>query len=240
VGGRIAPNTRAFAIIPCLCLHGFTRSWRKSIHNPANTSPRRSPTMCRHPLLVPSKANALADRKPECSSASRVPPDGVGVSVQVTTVQRRGLRPPPPRITEALVQIDLQHLAVHDPVPPRRRLRLEGEPVPDDRPHVIDHDPLREQLELGQRAPYFRGRVWQVILHRNLRFGFWGSFIHLLEQCLKSVEACLSLVSARRFTSAHRALGAARSDSRARISRSEKPIACACLTNRTRRTVLSG
>jgi hypothetical protein len=45
----------------------------------------------------------------------------------------------------------------------------------------------------------------------------------------------LSLMSARRFTSAHRAFGAARSDSSSRISRSEKPIAWACLTNRTRR-----
>ncbi len=88
-------------------------------------------------------------------------------------VQTRGLRAAPPRVTEALVQIDLQHLAADDPVPPRRRLRLESEAVPDEKLHVIDHEPRREQLGLGQRSPYFRGRVWQVVLHGDrLRFGF--------------------------------------------------------------------
>ena len=45
--------------------------------------------MCRHPLLAPSKADGLSGRKPECSSASRVPPDGVGVSVSVRQYFRR-------------------------------------------------------------------------------------------------------------------------------------------------------
>lgn len=42
----------------------------------------------RQPVHAPSKANAFVGTKPACSRASRVPPDGVGVSVQVTTVSR--------------------------------------------------------------------------------------------------------------------------------------------------------
>jgi hypothetical protein len=59
------------------------------------------------------------------------------------------------------VQINLQHLAVHDPVPPRPRLALEGEVLPDERPHVIVHEPRREQHGLGQRTPYSCARKWQ-------------------------------------------------------------------------------
>src|SRR5258708_33607728 len=49
----------------------------------------------------------------------------------------------------------------------------------------------------------------------------------------------LSLHDALPIYPASDPFGAARSGSSSRISRSEKPIACACLTNRTRRTMRS-
>ena len=66
---------------------------------------------------------------------------------------------------------DLQHLAVHDPVPAPDRGRAEVEPVPHDGDEVVLHEPGGEQRRLGERAPHLGRRVGQLLLDDDRLLG---------------------------------------------------------------------
>jgi hypothetical protein len=103
-------------------------------------------------------------------------PVGVGVSVKgdhalqiVSCIVVRKI----PSVGQRLVRLDGENLAVQHAAP----FAAQIEPVTDDRREVILHQPLLDQVGLGERAPEFLRRMRDLALDNDgARFG--GDFVH--------------------------------------------------------------
>src|SRR3954467_12038964 len=83
------------------------------------------------------------------------------------SIQRRRLGSAPPRVAPPVFPLQLQHLAVHDPVPPLAGFHSESEAVAHRRLHIGAHEPLAQQLRIGEGTPDFRRRIGEIVLLVN-------------------------------------------------------------------------
>ena len=91
-----------------------------------------------------------------------------------------------PGVGQGLVRLDRQHLAI-DPAP----IGAEAETVIHGGLEIVLHQPFRDQMRLGERAPdFFRRKRHLPLDDDGARFGR-GSLVHPFQQIFELVEPAL-------------------------------------------------